>query len=332
MRILVTGATGFVGRTLIHQLKRNRPEDELYAFILPGEEVPDFFREYNVGILIGDITNRTSVDAAVKGKDIVLHLAGYISYWRKDIPKLEAVNVAGVGHVVDSCVRYGVKRLVHVSSVGAIGFYTDGTPADEETAWNWSDRFPYMTTKKKGEDLVLDAVREQDLDAVILNPASIMGPGDPSPETAHNRLYGNIYTSPFFLGSFAGGLALVDVRDLCGAIISAIENGEAGERFLIIGANVRYSEVLRLIGIYAKKAVFPFSIPPFLLVAAGLFMEFLSSITRKRPLLTSAYGRLSGWFAYYSNEKSKKILGVKYRSIETTIEDGCHYYESAFMK
>ena len=124
----------------------------------------------------------------------------------------------------------------------------------------------------------------------------------------------------------------MDVRDLVGTIIAAAERGAAGEAYLSVGANVPYTRVLELMARCAGKRFLPFAVPPLLLVAAGWLAELLSRITRKRPLITVAYGRLSGWVAYYSNEKSRSDLGVSYRGIEETIADGCEYYEKTFLQ
>jgi len=330
VNILVTGSTGFVGSLLVARLLEARPADRVAAFLLPSEPVPPAFAG-RVEVLRGDLRDPASVSAAVAGRDLVFHVAGYISYWRLDADLMEAVNVGGVRAVVDACVAHRVKRLVHVSSVGAIGFKPDGTPAAEDESFNWPEDFGYMTTKRDGQRAVMDAVRERGLDAVVVNPASIMGPGDPVPGSAHNRLYGNMYKGPFFFGTFAGGLAVVDVRDLVELILAAAERGRKGESYLAVGANVPYAEVLRIMARKAGKAFVPFAVPPFLLVAAGALAEAFSRLTRKRPLITSAYGRLSGWTAYYSSEKSRRELGATYRSLEDTIGDACAYYERAFL-
>ena len=263
---------------------------------------------------------------------MVFHVAGFISYWILDTDILHAVNVDGVRAIVDACIEFKIKRLIHVSSVGAIGFHRDGTPADEETPFNWPESFGYMTTKRDGQLIVMEAIRNSGLDAVIVNPASVMGPGDPIQNSAHNRLYGNIYGSPFFFGSFGGGLAIVDVRDLVKTVIAAAEHGRKGESYLAVGANVPYTQILRLMTRHAGKYFIPFVVPSFALIAAGWVAEFVSRFSGKKPLITLSYGQLSGWTAYYSSEKSKRELGISYRPLEKTIADGCEYYISTFMK
>jgi dihydroflavonol-4-reductase len=331
MDILITGAGGFVGRTLVRSLIEKNPLNRYFAFLLPNEEEPMLWSN-KVTIIRGDLRDRKAVFAAVAGKNMVFHLAAYISYWKLDLKRMQEINRDAVSFLVEACLMAKVQRLVHISSVGAIGFKKDGTETQESEAFNWPEDFGYMTTKRDGQKIVLDAVNTRGLDAVIVNPASIMGPGDPTINSAHNRLYSDMYRRPFFFGTFAGGLAIVDVRDLVSVIIAAAEKGRKGECYLAVGANVPYRRVLEIMAKKAKKPFIPFAVPPFLLTSAGYLMESISLLTRKRPLLTTAYGRLSGWTAYYSNAKSIQELGVSYRPLEETIGDACTWFENTMLK
>jgi dihydroflavonol-4-reductase len=266
----------------------------------------------------------------VKGHSHVIHLAGFISYWKRDREKLMAVNKEGVKNIVESCLEHHISRLIHISSVGAYGFNKDGRFADEETPFNWPFYFGYMVSKYEGQKIVEHAIKNKGLKAVILNPASIMGPGDPNPSTPHNQLYHRIYNGPL-IGCFSGGLAVADVRDLVKIIIKALDSDRYGEKYLIVGANVKYTEVVKAISRYAGKKAYPFPAPSFLLTFLGTCLELLSSITHRRPLLTRAYGKLSGWKTYYSNEKSKKDFNHEYILFEQTIEDSCRYFEKNFL-
>jgi nucleoside-diphosphate-sugar epimerase len=142
-------------------------------------------------------------------------------------------------------------------------------------------------------------------------------------------LYKRIYNKTQY-GCFSGGLAVTDVRDLAEIIVKALASGTMGEKYLVVGANVEYTRVIEAIGACYHKKVYPFRVPGFLLVAAGALMELASVFTGKRPLLTRAYGRLSGWFGYYSNKKSREAFGHEYRPFEETIADGCRYFQENF--
>ena len=329
MKILVTGTTGFVGTVLLPRLIEKHGDAAITAFVLPGDPVPDTWQSLGIRVIRGDITDPEAVERAVPGHTHILHLAGFISYWKYHQDLLRAVNVDGVAHLVKASLKNRVQRFVHISSVGAIGFHEDGTPADETVPFNWPSNFYYMVTKYQGQRVVEEAVK-QGLPAVILNPASIMGPGDPGPETPHNQLYRRIYTSTLF-GSFSGGLAIVDVRDLVTLIIKAMDTGDPGEKYLAVGANISYRHVIRTVGKYAKRRVYPFPLPAPLFSATGLLLEGISAVTRKQPLLTMAYGRLSGWETYYDGEKSRRVFNHEYIDFEETIRDSCEYFEERFI-
>jgi dihydroflavonol-4-reductase len=187
-----------------------------------------------------------------------------------------------------------------------------------------------MTSKHQGEKIVENAVKQKGLQAIILNSASIMGPGDPNIHSPHNQIYNTIYKKMLF-GAFPGGLAVVDVRDLVAIIIKALKRGKIGEKYLIVGANLTYQNIIKLIGKYAKHRVYPIRLPSFLSTAVGSVLEVISCFNKKRPLLTKTYGRLSGWYTYYSNEKSKKEFFHSYINFEKTIQDTCSYFEKNFL-
>jgi dihydroflavonol-4-reductase len=326
VRVLVTGATGFVGAVLMPGLIGRCGAGAVDAFILPGDTIPSTWRGAGVRTFEGDIADADAVTAAVRGHSHVIHLAGFISYWKGDEDKLAVVNEGGARSVVEASLTAGVERLIHVSSVGAVGFHEDGTPADETTPYNWPSDILYMASKRRGQDIVERAVRERGLRAIILNPASIMGPGDHNPATPHNELYKRI-GGRTQIGSFAGGLAIVDVRDLVAIILKALEGrGRDGESYLVVGANLAYSYVVRRISRACGRKAYPVPIPPFWLTAAGRLLERAARRTGRRPLLTAAYGRLSGWTAYYDNAKSRREFGHTYIDADTTIADGWAYF------
>lgn len=331
MNILVTGATGFVGSVLLPRLLARPDVEELAALVPPKESADRLPADERLGIVRGDIRDRAAVSDACRGRSHVVHLAGLISYARRDRELLLAVNRDGTANVVEGCLAAGARRLVHVSSVGAVGFRPDGKPADESTPFNWPADFHYMASKREGQRVVEAACRERGLRAVILNPASIMGPGDPNPDTPHNRLYGMALRGAL-LASFSGGLSVVDVRDVAALIERSFEEGRAeGESYLVVGANVAYAGVIRSLGRAAGRRAAPVKFPAPLLAAAGAILEAFAGRSGRTPLLTRAYGRLSGRHAYHINEKSRREFGHAYIDFETTVRDGLAFYRRNFF-
>ncbi len=331
MRILVTGATGFVGSILVPQLIRRVGADRIAAYVLPGDSLPETWKREPIEIIYGDITDGKLLAHSCRDRSHVIHLAGLISYWRLDFGRLIRVNRDGVRCVVEACLAASVERLVHVSSVGAIGFRKRGELIDENTPFNWPPGFHYMWSKFLGQRIVENAAAARGLPAVILNPASIMGPGDHNFYTPHNQVYNGVYRGKLF-GSLSGGLGVVDVRDVAAIAGKALTDGRTGERYILAGANLTYQDVLRLIGCHARRRVYPFRVPAALLTGVGVALETVSLLDRNRPLLTQAYGRLSGWKTYYDNSKSRQHFEHAYVPIDETIRDGCRYFEQNFLR
>ncbi len=336
MNILLTGATGFLGQTILKYIFEDQQTKnyKIYAFVLPNDkfekDLLNFKKNNNFEIIYGDITNKCQIERAIEGKDIVIHCAGLISYWKKDYEKLVNINVNGTKNIVNGCLKNKVKKLIHISSVGAIGFYKDGKFAIEETEFNYPDNLYYMKTKYEGQIFVENAIKEKNLNAIILCPASIMGPGDPDINTPHNQIYKKVYENKMF-GCFSGGLAIVDVRDIASIIIKNIKNDYPANKYLICGKNLRYKEVIKTIEKYSGKKTYPFSVPSIFLWVAGSLLELISNFSGKKPLLTAGYGLLSGWLAYYSNEKSIKTFDHQYIDFDITIKDSCKYFEEKFL-
>ncbi|MFN3412279.1 MAG: NAD-dependent epimerase/dehydratase family protein [Exilispira sp.] len=343
MKILITGATGFIGQNLLSYILNNDDSNdklklndyEIYAFVLPGDKFEkDLFKfkdNKNFNIIHGDITRKDDVEIAVNGIDIVIHLAGLISYWKKDLDKLNDVNIKGTENIVNACIKFKVKKLIHISSVGAIGFYKNGLIADEQVDFNYPANLYYMVTKYKGQKVVESAIKEKGLNAIILCPASIMGPGDPDINTPHNQIYKKVFEGKMF-GCFSGGLAVVDVRDIVKIIIKILKYDYPSDKYLIVGKNLKYKEVIKTIERYSSKKTYPFIISPLILSIAGFILEVISIFTGKKPLLTYGYGKLSGWNTYYSNEKSIKTFNHSYIDFDKTIKDSCKYFEEKFIK
>jgi len=331
MKILVTGATGFVGSVLVPELVRSAGRRALTALVLPDDPLYAVWRHKDLRIIRGNILDAEVVQKACRGQSHVIHLAACISYCRRDKERLLAVNRDGTANIVNACLEQGVKRLVHISTEGAVGICRDGRPADEATSFNWPNFFYYMISKFQGQQVVEEAVRRRGLEAIILNPAAIMGPGDPNENMPHNRLY-RLASRGTLVGSFSGGMSVVDVRDVAAIILKALEGGRSGERYLLVGDNVTYQQAVRALARAAGQKAIPVRMPSLALEAAGILLEALSGLTTGQPpLITRSYGRLSGWKIYHSNEKSIREFGHTYIDFETTVRDGYTYFKKTYL-
>jgi nucleoside-diphosphate-sugar epimerase len=225
-KVLVTGVSGFTGSNLAKALIWNG--DDVYGFARPSSRL-NGLHEAGIHILKGDITDANSVAEAVKGMDIVYHIAA--SYRESGLPDSEyyQVNVGGTRHVLEAAFTHGVKRVVHCSTVGVHG-HIENPPADENAPFNAGDL--YQKTKIEGEKVAREYM-QKGLSCVIFRPVGIYGPGD----RRFLKLFKAIKQSKFVMfgdGEVLYHLTFID--DLVRAIIACGESEKAsGEIFIIAG-------------------------------------------------------------------------------------------------
>jgi len=319
MKILVTGATGFLGHHLVKRLVK----DGYDVRILKDKSSPmDLIKDLKLEVTEGDIRDFELVKKAVSGCDIVFHLAGIISYWSRQNNLQFEVNVNGTQNVVKSCLEAKVKRLIYTSSTAAVGFNPGGL-ADEKTEFNLGNLgIAYCDTKYLAEKEVQKAIKEG-LDAVIVCPGSIYGPGDIR-RIKEDPVFPKGIFSLFYVD---GGLGIVDVEDVVQGEILAWKKGKKGERYILVGENLSFYEIRKTVAEILGKNPPKTKIPSFLFLILSYFLNWTSYLTEKRPKFTPENARLNKIFLYYSNEKAKKELGMKFRPFKESAQRMVEWYK-----
>lgn len=319
-KCLVTGATGFLGTNLVHELVR--AGWEVRAFGLKGSETR-YIRELPVEIVLGDVTDAQDVDAAVRGCEVVFHLAGDTSWWSRRFARQRKINVDGALNVATACKKHGVRRLVHTSTVDALGYDPQG-PADESwSAYNYGGTgLNYADTKREGERLV----REQGgdgLEVVVVYPGSMIGPYDFTLQ--YGRLFFDLRDGKV-PGCPPGGVSFGHVAEVARGHIAAATLGRPGEGYICAGVNVSYKELFTAIaacfGKTAPKLVFPRGA----FVAYGYANEALSRLTGKAPEVDPGMARYMSVNAYYDSSKAERELGYKVVPLDAMIADAYDWY------
>ena len=251
----------------------------------------------------------------MRGVSSCIHTAGDTSFYRFDRPRLEAVNVEGTRHVVTAAREAGVKRLVHTSSVAAIGLEPAGTPADEGARFIWPEGLPYMETKRAGEHLAL-AAADSRFQVLVLNPATILGSGPHNPSksglVAALRA-GRVFALP------RGGTTICDVEDVATAHVAALVRGRSGERYILGGPDVTFRELIpalaRALDTTAPRRLAPRWLLPALGRALALPEAWGINIGTPAGAL-----RLSELRLYYSSAKATAELGYHSRRMDEIVE------------
>src|SRR5437868_10646118 len=212
MRVLVTGGAGFLGS---HICRRLAAEGHDVRVLVRPESRMERLKNLRVMTVLGDVTHRESLAPAVGDREWVIHAAADLNYWRQDPDRQMNVNVEGTRNIAQACRLAGVARLLHVSSVAAIGIPTSPeSPANEDFSYNLADPgLIYHHSKRRAEDVIASEVG-LGLDAVIVNPASI---------TSSDRLSALIQSvrrSPI-VPCFSGGNCVAHVLDVVEGVVAA---------------------------------------------------------------------------------------------------------------
>ncbi|MBI4466080.1 MAG: SDR family oxidoreductase [Acidobacteria bacterium] len=320
MKVLVTGGTGFLGANLVHHLVGR---GDTVRVLKRRRTPPDILTGLPVEFTEGDVTDFDSLLGASRGVEGIYHLAGLVSYWPPRRAWQYRVNVVGAHNVVEAALSNGVRRVVHTSSIAAIGFRTDGKPCDEETSWNWGPQdIHYATTKHLGEQEALKAAA-RGLEVVVVNPALIFGPRDTSWNAG--RMF-KLVQEKATVFSPAGSTTTCDVDDVCQGHLAAMERGRSGQRYILGGEHIRYADLFRAVGEVMSKKVEVKVIPYWLAQAVAYANYGLSLLTRREPALTPELLRMGRFARTYTSEKAIRELGYPQTPLRASLEKTYRWY------
>lgn len=314
MKAMITGGTGFLGRKLAEALVKQGHEVRLLARN-PKKEAE--LQNLPVSFMTGDLSDPVSLERACADMDWVFHTAGVISYNPAKADLMYRTNVLGTKAVAEAALRAGVKRMVHTSSTAAIGVNEDAHALmTEETPFNARRLgLAYFDTKYDAERELLKVV-DRGLDAVIVNPGSLLGPGDT--RRFEKGYVGLIYKyNPRVL--FHGGINFVDVSDVVQGHLLAMEKGRKGERYILGGENLSFGELIvrvdELIGRKPPKHYVPKS----LMGAVAALLRVANRIGIDIHMTPELVRQVATWHLYVDSSKAKKELGYEPKKIDGSV-------------
>lgn len=331
--ILVTGATGLLGSHLLFELV-NSGKDVRALRRRPGreEKVRKVFGYYSgqpdelisrIDWFDGDLMDFGAMESALEGITEVYHAGAVVSFYPKDHKTMLKVNVEGTANLVNLSIAKGVGKFCYVSSVSTLGRAEHDGLSDEETHWVPSRKNSVYSQSKYGAEREIWRGMEEGLNAVILMPSVIVGPGYWDGNSGLVRLVhqGLKYAT-------MGVNGYVDVRDVVKSMILLMENNCFGERFISSSENLSYLELFTLMAKHLNKPAPTIIVPPYLSGIAWRAEALRSALTGSKPEITREMAITSSQVYTYSNQKIKDRLHVEFRSMDDSIRETCEKFLS----
>jgi nucleoside-diphosphate-sugar epimerase len=321
--ILITGGTGFLGAYIIKELV-----EKGYAVraIRRTGKLPNYISKNifdKVEWVDGDVLDINSLEDAMEGIDIVIHSAAVVSFIKKERERMYHVNVEGTANVVNAALEKNVRRLIHISSVAALGRTAVGGHVNEEKKWEESKVNTHYAKSKYKAELEVWRGFAEGLSGIILNPSTILGYGDWNNGSA--AIFKKVYEE--FKWSTPGLNGFVDVADVAKAVVKFAENEITGQRFIVNGDNWYFERLQGTIAdAFGKKR--PARKASLSLMNIAWRLEALkSAFTGGRPLLTKESVRVANSKTHFENDKILKALpDFSFTPLEETIKKTCSLY------
>jgi len=323
MKVLVSGASGFIGSAICRRLLA--AGHTVRALLRPTSPRSNL-EGLDVEIVIGDLTDADSLHPALAGCRILFHAAADYRLWVPHPQALYRTNVEGTRNIMQAALVAGIERIVYTSSVATLGLCPDGGTADESTPSSLDSMIGhYKRSKFMAEETVRRMVIEDGLPAVIVNPSTPVGPRDirPTPtgrmivEAARGRMPAYVDT----------GLNSVHVDDVAAGHLLAMEHGKVGERYILGGDNMSLRTLLMKIAALSGKPAARIRLPHNLVLPFAWVAQNLARLRGSvEPMMTVDGVRMAKKHMYFSSAKAERELGYRHRPAVEAIRDAIEWF------
>lgn len=317
MKILVTGGTGFLGSYLLRYLVEEGANIRATRRSSSSMKLVENIKD-KIEWMEADVLDVAALEDAMQGIDCVYHCAAIVSFDPKDEKMLKLINAEGTANVVNMALRTGVKRLLHVSSIAAIGRSKETPNVNEKIMFVRNPmNTKYAISKFQGEQEAWRGSAEG-LDVVVVNPSVIIGSGfwDNGTNGFFHQIQNNLKFYP------TGATGFVDVRDVAKAMILIMKSDITDERYILNSENIPYQTFLNWIAEDLEHPKPSIKVTKFIQELAWRLAWITSKFTGKKPFLTKESARSSGTTFRYENDKFLKAFpDFKFRPIRETIRE-----------
>ena len=329
--ILVTGGTGLLGSHLLLDLiKSGKPIRAIKRATSNTDMVRKIFSYYtsNPGELSGkiewvnaDLMDFGAMEDAIQGVTEIYHAGAVVSFYPKDHKAMLKVNIEGTANLVNQAIEHKVSKFCYVSSVATLGRAVNNAMSTEETYWVPSRKNSVYGISKYGAEREIWRGMEEGLNAVIINPSVILGPGFWQDNSGLFRL---VWEGLKYYTRGVNGY--VDARDISRAMIGLMDGEHFGERFICSAANLSYQDFFTLIAKHMNKPAPAINVPIAMTSIAWRVEAVRAFLTGSKPEVTREMAITTSQIYTYSCEKLCKALGFRFRPVEESIREICDFY------
>jgi len=316
VKSLVTGGTGFVGGAIVWELVKRGDKVRVLARRASKTE---HLVTHGVEIVYGDVLDKKSVEAALRGCDTLYHAAALYDLWGLNERVLMQTQCEGTRNMLEAALKANTGKVIYTSTAVTIGERKNEV-GTEDTAHRGYFLSTYERAKFEAEQIAL-SYADRGLPIVIVNPASVYGPGDlkPSGRAIIDLVNGRMS------GIFAGSNSLVYVNDVAAGHVLAAQKGRIGERYILCGCRVTLKQWVDVL-CKLSGAKTPPTVPAFLAGAVASFGEIVSRFTKNPPVLSRETFRLASHGFQVDGSKAAKELGVEYTPLEEGLREALLWY------
>ncbi|MBN1881235.1 MAG: NAD-dependent epimerase/dehydratase family protein [Deltaproteobacteria bacterium] len=321
MKTLVTGATGFIGSTIVRELLNDGAEVRVTARENSDTRNIDGL---DVEVVEGDTRDRASMRTALKGCDTLYHVAAYFAHWSLNKNLFYEVNVEGTKNILAEALSLGLEKVVYTSTSNTIGSHGAGNFVNEEAEFNaWETGDHYAISKYLAE-IEAKKICDQGLPMVIVNPTLVIGVRDIKP-TPSGKLIIDIANREM-PGYIDGAINIIDVQDVARGHLLAAEKGRIGERYILGNENVTVGDFFRLVAEIAEVKPPRLKLPYPVALLLGHIFEIQSRITKETPVVSLSQVRIGNMGEHFDNSKAVNELGLTITPIRTTVKNTVDWF------
>ena len=316
MKILLTGADGLLGSNITRELLDRG--HQVKAFLLPNSP-SHTLDELSIERFEGNILQLQDLKSAAKDCDAIIHAAANTSIWPDRSEIVRKVNIEGTKNVIEAALSANVQRLVYIGTANSFGFGSKENPGDETQPYRAAKYgLDYTDSKLEAQKLLLTAVKDQDLPAIIVNPTFMLGPYDSKPSAG--AMVKAVYEGKV-PGYTKGGRNYVYVKDAAIAIANALTMGRVGECYIVGHENMNYQEafgrIAKIIGVKAPSI----PIPGWASKLYGGIGTLYGNITGRAPTVSLAMARISTDEHYFTARKAVEELKLPQTNVDVAIKE-----------